>query len=83
MMKPDTLVHAASALRDQMNALAEEHERRDHGGERCGSNRASLIGYLAHCIGLTNAEVIEAATFKVKLYDANCCDRNCGHSEGD
>ena len=66
---------AMGAVRDQLLALIQEHERTDHGGDVCLAGRASAIAYLAHSIGVRDGAWTYAESLLAE-YDAACPGRH-------
>lgn len=78
MLSNDKMTIAMGAVRDQVLAVVMAHERDDHAGQPCMSNRASAVAYIAHCLGVRN----DVWTYSEELlaeYDANCKDTDCKH----
>lgn len=47
-------------IRGDLIVAMKDHETEDHGGHRCSDERANLIGYFLHILGITKAEIITA-----------------------
>ncbi len=52
MLRPDQMEASMSGVRDQIIAAMEDHERHAHHGEVCPANRASVVAYIAHSLGV-------------------------------
>ena len=59
MPKPKMSRHqiAMNAIADQFVAELKAHEREEHGGERCTTNRVNACAYLAHFAGVTDDDL--------------------------
>jgi len=80
MQSPEMLSVALGAVRDQLIAVLAQHEKEAHGGAACMGNRASSIGYLAHCLGVRE-DAWDYAKLVLDEHDANCRHTDCGHGE--
>lgn len=80
MISPDQMALAMSAARDQILAAMRDHENETHQGRPCYGNRASAIGYLAHCLGV-QGEVWDYALECRARYDLDCKGEECPHPE--
>jgi hypothetical protein len=78
MEDPDKLEAAMGAVRDQLLAVLARHEREAHGGRACMSNRASAIGFLAHCLGVRGS-AWRYAEDRLVWHDLNCKAGSCVH----
>jgi hypothetical protein len=74
MLSPDEQVIAMGAIRDQIIAAILDHERTAHGGQPCLSNRASVVAFIAHCLGVRDEVWNYAQSLLVEHYDAYCPD---------
>lgn len=78
----ERFVTALTAIRDQVNTLLRNHERKYDNGEACTSARVTVAANLLHGIGLRsdNAEfqfyILEA--MKVIEADCPCCNEERG-----
>ncbi len=78
MMSESEMDGAMSNVRDRILEIMESHEIRAHAGKACMSNRASVVAYVAHCIGVRG----EAWNYAEQLrqdYDRSCRFENCTH----
>lgn len=69
MQTPDEITDNMRGIRDQVLAYLRAHELAEHGGEPCMRNRASVVGYLAHSLGVRSLQEIGDA---IALYDLHC-----------
>jgi predicted small metal-binding protein len=49
---PQEYRERAMRLADELIELLQDHERREHGGERCADETINVIAYLGHRAGL-------------------------------
>lgn len=78
MLKRDDMVLASGAVRDQILALIRDHEQKFHQGQPCMGNRASLVAYIAHTLGVRDS-VWDYASLLLTEYDMLCKDTACPH----
>jgi hypothetical protein len=77
-LTPEQLEAAMAGIRSQVLDAIEAHERAAHAGQPCWLNRAGIIGYLAHSVGLTDAELPMLGTI-LRNYTATCRSTTCRH----
>ena len=66
---------AIEAIRDQLVAVIECHEREEHGGEICGSERFNAIAYLAHCLSMNSSrETAKEIRRRLREYERSCAE---------
>lgn len=73
MMTPEAIQAALSAVRDRALAVCADHEHIAHEGRPCWPNRASMIAFFAHSLGVHNeTDVWDDVCRYLDEYDA-CC----------
>jgi len=67
-------------IRDALISFSDEHERDcPGGGKPCRNNRAAMIGYLAHCLGIRAPDQWARVKEIAEEYDSHCQGLNCRH----
>lgn len=72
MLTNDQMIVRCGAIRDQVLEFCREHERTDHAGEPCYGNRASVVAYLAHTLGLQNLQALGYVAGLLQEYNERC-----------
>jgi hypothetical protein len=62
-------------LRRLALAALAAHERDQHGGETCDTERVNLLAWLAHCLGLDLADDARLEEFRRRLGDYDAIHR--------
>lgn len=78
MLTPDQQAVALGAIRDPVLAIAKGHEREAHDGRPCPANRASVVAFFAHCLGV-RGRPWDYAEHLLAEYDVRCADATCDH----
>lgn len=63
------------ARQHTFNALA-VHEKENHQGQPCLSNRIGFIAWLCHCIGIKPENLAQVAA-ELEIYNRECQDKSC------
>ena len=71
MMTREQIVAQMAGVRDTVLALIGAHEKAEHGGEVCTGQRASVIAYLMHSLGLTRRQLLTVLGY-LDAYDRDC-----------
>lgn len=76
MQRPEEMANSPMRrLADEMEAYLRKHEVEAHDGDACMGNRASAVGFVAHCLGVRSLPQIAEM---IALYDLHC--PNCVHT---
>lgn len=74
-----TYSERARKLADDAIELVKDHEAREHGGERCQTEPANLLAFIAHALGVhISPDAGEAA---IRMFVERVRDYNAVHEE--
>lgn len=60
----------ARRIADDLNAMLDQHEADDHGGDPCPYERANVLAYLAHRIGVRDRNTVVTFIDRLATYEA-------------
>jgi hypothetical protein len=58
---PVEIAATARVAANDLIHVSDEHEQRAHGGEACMPNRASIVAFVAHSLGLSGHDMLDVA----------------------
>jgi hypothetical protein len=77
MSEQDLFLKAGmEAIRNQLIAALEAHDRREHQGTPCPGSRVNAVAYLAHCVGVhsDNGDAMDNLHQLMFEYERDCPD---------
>ncbi len=79
MLTEDQIAAGMQAAMDQIIAMNNDHEQADHDGEVCYANRAAIVAFVAHCLGVCGPNAWLVVQMFAQDFDDHCKQRDHDH----
>lgn len=77
---PDWMVEGARRLANEAEALLRRHEHEDHDGDTCVPERAGMVAYFAHRLGVRDRDSIIMMIESLAEYEARHVEHERDHA---